>query len=77
MALSEDAKKYYEGGYRITIDGVPTRLSFKPSKNVLAMMRDKKPDPVQGAMRFPEVRYTSPEELAARHNWRSRNYAVA
>jgi len=31
---------YYTGGYRVIVNGVPTRLSFKPSKHALALMND-------------------------------------
>ena len=56
MALSKDAKAYYEGGARVSIDGIPVRLARKPSPHALALMRGK--NPVYEGPRFPQVRYS-------------------
>lgn len=35
--MSPDAKRYYTGGHRVMIGGVPTRLARKPAPTAKAM----------------------------------------
>lgn len=66
--LSDDAKAYYEGGHRVTIGGVPCRVARKPTKNMMAILRDAKPhDPVAAQIAAsnierPGFTYRAPDE---------------
>ena len=33
-------RAYYAGGFRVVVDGVPTRVARRPSKNMLALMAE-------------------------------------
>lgn len=39
VKVSPAAKAYYAGGHRFVIDGVPVRLSSRPTKNMAALLR--------------------------------------
>ncbi len=63
------AKDYYKGAYRITINGVPLRITQKPTAHMLAVMRENTnpgiPSPALRDMaeviRYAETTYLPPE----------------
>jgi hypothetical protein len=48
VKMLPEVAAYYEGGYRLVRGGVPQRVARKPSKNMLAILGERKPlDPIE------------------------------